>query len=305
MNWNVLSVAQVTVMLVAALGQTQTPQGWDDSQRSDQRLNAGMSASEHRDYRKTIELLSPLAAVFSEPQDTAAITALGFSYYFAGLYEKALVHLKRAANQDPDNVEIAYALGLWALRLRRGSEARTAFAQMFHVAPESPKARLLTAKFMLSEQLEALAEDELRNALEQEPDLPQVHYLLGELAIFRSDLGKGIELLEKELAIDPANSFAHYRLGDAYDRKGLLDRAVGALRKAIWLNPDFSSPYILLGKVYFKKNMTATAEEILQRSLAIDPNNASGHYLLGTIYQKAGKTALAAKEFDLCLKLQK
>jgi tetratricopeptide (TPR) repeat protein len=252
-------------------------------------LKAGIEAYERKDYSKTVELLSPFAATLSGPKDAAAITALGFSYYFMGSYEKAFPHLKRAASLEKDNVEVVYAWGMSALRLRMGSEARTAFAQMFRVPPESPKARLLTAKFMLSDRMEDMAEVELEKALAQEPGLPQLHYLLGEIAIFRGDVDKGVELLEAELVIDPANSFAHYRLGDVFSRKEHWDLAVSALRKSIWLNPDFSSPYILLGKVYFKKDMKAEAEGILKRGLAMDPNNAAGHYLLGTIYRETGQ----------------
>lgn len=269
------------------------------------RVKAGLQAYEHHEYPKAIELLAPLIQAVADPREMAAIAALGFSYYFTESYEKALPYLEQAALMDKDNIELNYAFGLAALRLRRTDEGRSAFARIFRVSPASAKSHVLVAKIMMSEQMEDLAEGELEAAEVMDPAIPQLHYLRGELAIFHGDLDKGIELLRKELLVDPANSFAYYRLGDVLSREGLWDQAAGVLRQSIWLNPDFSSPYILLAKVYFKKDRRVEAEQILKRGLAMDPNNASGHYLLGTIYRESGRTALAQEEFAVVGKLKK
>ena len=41
------------------------------------------------------------------------------------------------------------------------------------------------------------------------------HSLLGQIAIFNGRLDEGIELTEREIALNPANAMALYQLGDA------------------------------------------------------------------------------------------
>jgi hypothetical protein len=72
---------------------------------------------------------------------------------------------------------------------------------------------------MLGEQLEEMAEPELSAAARIEPKLQELHFMLGELAISRSEMEAGIEQLGEEVALDPAFYIAYYRLGDAFTGK--------------------------------------------------------------------------------------
>jgi tetratricopeptide (TPR) repeat protein len=127
---------------------------------------------------------------------------------------------------------------------------------------------------------------------------------LGELAVYRADLERGVALLQKEIAINPGFAMAYYMLGEAYSRQLKWDAAVGPLQKSIWLNPFFSGPYIALGKVYLKKGEMANAESMLRRALRMDPNNFSGHHLLAQVLQQSNRAEEAKKEFELADKLR-
>ena len=232
------------------------------------------------------------------------MTALGLSYYFEGQFSEAIPLLKQSSERSPSNAEFAYALGIACLRARDIESAREAFARMFQVAPGSADAGLVTAKMMMGEQMEELAQKELERAGEKNPRLPQLHFLLGELAIFRGDVDAGIAQLKSEISLNPGFAAAHYRLGDAFTRKQMWEDAVAPLQKAIWLNPEFSSPYILLGKVYDRLEQTEFAEGMLSKAISMDPNNLEAHYLLGTIYRKGGRLHKAQEQFEAYQKLK-
>ncbi len=102
---------------------------------------------------------------------------------------------------------------------------------------------------------------------------PEMHYLLGEIAIYRGEYETGVSELRREVQINPTFSFAWYRLGDAYSRLLQWHEAAEALKKALWLNRDFSSPYVLLGKVYAELNQNELAAGVLGKALSMDPNN--------------------------------
>ena len=136
--------------------------------------------------------------------------------------------LAAASAASPDRPELARALGLCYLRLQNATVARATFARLFGVPPDSAEARLLAAKMMMGEQLEEMAEPELRVAVKLEPKLPEAHFMLGELAIFRGDADAGIVELREEIALNPAFSMAYYRLGDALTQRGYVGTSRGA-----------------------------------------------------------------------------
>ncbi|MER3428932.1 MAG: hypothetical protein C4334_12755 [Pyrinomonas sp.] len=233
-----------------------------------------------------------------------AVQLLGLSHYFQGHIKEAIPRLEEAAALAPENVEISYALGNCYIQSHETAKSRAVFARIFRLEPESAAAHLVNAQMMIRQQLEELAEGELRRALELDGRLPQANFLLGELAIYKANIDQGIELLKKELAINPAFAMAYYRLGEAYTRQLRWEEAIAPLQQSIWLNPFFSGPYIVLGKVYLKKGDLANAENVLRRALRMDPNNYSGHHLLAQVLQQANRHEEAKREFELAERLR-
>ena len=238
----------------------------------------------------------------AQPKSEAG--AEGFRLFAQGNYRQAAPLLEAAIAAAPDQPELARALGLCYLRLQNAAGARTAFARLFGVPPDSGKARLLTAKMMMGESLEEMAEPELRAVVKMEPNLPEAHYMLGELSIYRGDTDTGIAELQKEISINPAFAMAYYRLGDALTRKEQWDQAVAPLERAIWLSPEFSSPYILLGKAYYRTGRLSFAQGMLKKALSIDPKNRGAHYLLATVYREMGRQEDARQELEIWKQLK-
>jgi len=242
------------------------------------------------------------------PPDSAqrreTVQTLGLAYYIAGRVPDSIPFLEETVAHAPNNNELTYALGMACLQTRRTAKARESFARMFRVAPESASAHLVTAQMMIRLEYLEFAEAELKLAVEKDPKLPQAHYLLGQIAVFRARYDEGIQLLEKELALNPVNAMAYYKLGDAYTLQLKWDEAIAQLQKSIWLNPYYSGPYILLGKTYLKKKDFQTAEAMLKRAIQFDPNNKSAHYLLGQVYQQTARPEDARREFEIAEKLK-
>jgi tetratricopeptide (TPR) repeat protein len=255
---------------------------------------------------RAIETLIPI--IDKLPQDSAqrreAVQTLGLAYYIAGRIADSVPFLEQTSAWAPNNNELTYALGMAYLQTRQTAKARESFARMFRVAPEGGTAHLLNAQMMIRLELLEFAEAELKLAVEKDPKLPQAHYLLGQIAVFRARYDEGIQLLEKEIALNPANAMAYYKLGDAYTLQLKWDEAITPLHKSIWLNPYYSGPYILLGKTYLKKKNFSTAEAMLKRALQFDPNNKSAHYMLGQVYQQTARPEDAKREFDIAEKLK-
>jgi cytochrome c-type biogenesis protein CcmH/NrfG len=171
------------------------------------------------------------------------------------------------------------------------------------VPEDSAAGHLVTAQMMVRLEMEEQATQELERALEKDSRMPNVNFLLGQMALFRGRLANAIALTERELVLNPGHSMAWSQLGDAYVRQAKWDEAIAALQKSIWLNPYYSAPYILLGRAYMKKEQPARAEAMLRRAIQYDPNNRSAHYLLAQLLQQTGRTDEAKREFEIAERL--
>lgn len=266
----------------------------------------GLAYHQQRDYIRAVEHLS--AAIKAMPETEGnyrhAIQLLGISHYLLGHHKEAIPYLEKASRLIPDSAEITYALGTCYIQTRNPDKSREAFARMFKVQQSSAAAYVINAQMMVRQQFEELAEQELKRALELDPKLPQVNFLLGEMAIYHAEIDRGVALLQKEIEINPAFAPAYYRLGEAYSRQLKWDEAIAPLQKSIWLNPYFSGPYIVLGKVYLKKEELPNAESMLRRAIQMDPNNFSAHHLLAQALQRANRPEEAKREFETAEKLR-
>jgi len=253
-----------------------------------------------------IATLTPLLSRLQKPslERREAVQVLGLSHYLAGHLAEAAPYLEETRLWAKDNLELNQILGNVYIQTQKPERARECFARAFGVAPESAAAHLLAAQMMIRLEQEPMAEAELKSALQKDPKLPQVHFLLGQQALFRGRLAEAVLLSQQEIDVNPGNGMAWSQLGDAYSRQQKWEDATAALQKSIWINPFYSAPYILLGRAYMKKGQPSTAEGMLRRAIEYDPNNKSAHYLLGQLLQQTGREDEARREIEIAERLQ-
>ncbi len=239
------------------------------------------------------------------PDDTEAVQLLGLSYYMAGRPAEAIPELEKVQTWFASaNVDAAYILGICYIQTKDYPNARKAFAKMFDVTAESAASYLFTARMLLRQDYGPVAEEYAHKAVALDPKLPLAHQLLGELYLYHSQIDDAIAEFRKELEINPGNAAAYYKLADGYSRVQKYDEAERLLQRSIWLDATSTGPYILLGKVLEKKGETELAVRALQRALAMDPNNPMPHHLLGQAYRDLGKNEEADRELQLAGKLE-
>jgi tetratricopeptide (TPR) repeat protein len=239
------------------------------------------------------------------PNDAEAEQLLGLSYYLAGRPAEAIPELEKVQTWFPRaNVDAAYILGISYIQTKDYPNARKAFAKMFDVPPESAASYLFTARMLLRQDYAPVAEEYAHKAVALDPKLPLAHQLLGELYLYHSQIDDALAEFRKEVEINPGNAVAYYKLADGYSRVQKYDEAERLLQRSIWLDSTSTGPYILLGKVLEKKGETELAVRALQRALAMDPNNPMPHHLLGQAYRALGKNADADRELQMAGQLE-
>lgn len=255
------------------------------------------------DFQKAIGYLKQ--ATEENPKDNEAVQLLGLSYYLAGRPNDAIPQLEKVQTWYPlANVDAAYILGVSYIQVKNYPQARKAFARMFDVPADSAASYLFTARMLLRQEFDPIAEEYAQKAVTLDPKLPLAHFLLGELYLYKSRVEEAIAEFEKEKAINPAHAPTYYKLADAYSRIQKYDDAERLLQRSIWLDATSTGPYILMGKVLEKKGEFDLAVRALQRAVAMDPNNSITHHLLGQAYRDLGRNEEAEKELKLAEQLQ-
>lgn len=266
-------------------------------------LEIGTAYYKKADYPKAIEYLKKATAL--DAANNEAVQLLGLSYYLNGHPADAIPLLERVQTWFPRaNVDASYILGICYIQTKDYPQARKAFARMFDVPQDSAASYLFTARMLLRQEFEPVAEEYAQKAAALDPKLPLVHFLLGELYLYKSKIPEAITEFQKELAINPGHAAAYYKLADAYSRIQKFEEAERLLQRSIWLDATSTGPYILMGKVLEKKGEFELAVRALQRAAAMDPNNPTTHHLLGQTYRDMGRKEEAESELKLAEQLQ-
>jgi len=266
-------------------------------------LELGTAYYRKNDFPSAIDYLKKATA--ADPANQETIQMLGLAYFRGGHPAEAIPLLEKVQGWFPRaNVDAAYVLGIAYIQTRNYDRARQSFARMFDVAGDSAAAYLFTARMLLRQEFDPVAEEYAQKAVALDPKLPLAHFLLGELYLYKSRIPESIGEFQKELVINPANAATYYKLADAYSRVQKFDEADRLLQRSIWLDATSTGPFILRGKVLEKKGEFELAVVALQRAATMDPNNPMTHQLLGQAYRNMGKKEDAERELKLAEQLQ-
>ena len=266
-------------------------------------LELGTAYYKKSDFSNAIQYLKKATA--TDAKDNEATQLLGLSYYLSGHSVEAIPLLEKVQTWLPRaNVDASYILGVCYIQTKDYPHARKAFARMFDVPEDSASSYLFTARMLLRQEFDPIAEEYAQKAVALDAKLPLAHFLLGELYLFKSRVPDAVTEFQKEMAINPAHAPTYYKLADAYSRIQKYDDAERLLQRSIWLDATSTGPYILMGKVLEKKGEFELAVRALQRAAAMDPNNPTTHHLLGQAYRDMGKKEEAENELKLAEQLQ-
>jgi len=263
----------------------------------------GVAYYKSGDYLKAIDAFKK--ALQEDPDDKEGIQLLGLSNYLAGRPAEAIPLLEKVRGWYPRaNVDANYILGVCYIQTKDYPQARNAFAKRFDVPSGSAAAYLFTARVLLRQEFDPIAEEYAKKATTLDPKLPMAHFFLGELHLYKSKIPEAIADFQAELELNPGHAATYYKLADAYTRVQKFDEAERLLQRSIWLDSTSTGAYILMGKVLGKKGEAELAVRALQHALSMDPNNTVAHHLLGQAYQDMGRTSDAERERKLAQQLQ-
>jgi tetratricopeptide (TPR) repeat protein len=258
--------------------------------------NIGTLLIKQKQYVAAINHLKP--AVDAMPRDTDTLFNLGYAYFLAKDYPKALEALRDETRQRASDGEAFYILskalaatGDQAGAAQASDQARklvTAFAQ-WETKGAPMLARMKTTFSKINYYRYKRDKDERLNAQTAITTLtPQADQLLetSRNAFQQGRNDDALVSLGKLLQIAPQNYDAHFLMGRVYERRGDFERATNALKAAIFWNPRLVAAHVLLGRIAVLKNDCEGAQSASSKALQVDPNDQDAQALKRLLEEK-------------------
>jgi predicted Zn-dependent protease len=206
--------------------------------------------------------------------------------------------LFRLERESPGNPEVLY------MQTHMFSDlAMRAAQQLAQKDPTSYQAQRLQAEALESQGKPEEAAAIYRGILKDHPDVPGIHYRLGQIALDEAgDAGPTDAAqaeFEKEIAVDPTNASPEFVLGELARRKGDWKVAIEHFTRATRLDVGFSEAYLALGMSLAGAGQYADARAPLEHYVQLQPDDPAGHYQLAMADAHTGDQAGARKQMAL------
>jgi len=196
-----------------------------------------------------------------------------------------------------------------ALSVHTFSDLSTRAAQQLAMtAPNSVEAHKLNAEALEAQGKWDAAGKEYKSILQENPQLPGIHFLLGRLLLSKPDPGPTVaedakKEFQQELELDPTNAGAEYVLGELAREDSQWPEAIKHFSRATELDTGFGDAFFGLGSALLSAKQFTEAIPPLQTAVKLEPRNPGAHYNLATALTRAGRKEEAAKEFEIHRKM--
>jgi len=209
---------------------------------------------------------------------------------------------KPAVEIDPDTRDRLAALGYVGtfVSAPTGTEDRSSLAD--------PKDKIELFNLM-SRALEAAHKDPesdvaiqaLQSITQQDPQVTDAWFMLGNEYYKRRQFGQAIEQYTKTLELKPDYYLAVINLANSYRQLGDDDKALVGYRRFIELDPRNPQIRYEAAQILIDKGELEEATEQLREALRLEPKMAAAHNALGVVSIKKGDVEGAEREIKAAL----
>jgi TolB-like protein/Tfp pilus assembly protein PilF len=145
------------------------------------------------------------------------------------------------------------------------------------------------------------AEAQALALLEDMPDLPQAHALLGSICYERGHLPQAVWHCNRALEGTSNDPEAFLYLGASYMAAGQPELGLDAGQRMVACDPLASISWMILGAARWFVGRAEEAVHDLERSLELDPQNFLAHWGIGYTYASLGRLEDARRHAEICV----
>jgi putative PEP-CTERM system TPR-repeat lipoprotein len=240
-------------------------------------------------------------AVANSPENGEARLALGTLAVDTGDFVSAEKELRKAQSLGIDKNRVLVPLG-------RSLEQQGKFKEMLEaITPEAAanSAELLTLRGNAHLDLNEVdkAKDAYDQAAKLAPDNGNVLIGMARLALARKDLPAAVALIDQAVAKDPKNTEAWMIKGSLARSEGKMPEALAAFNQASVIKPDHRTAHIEKALVEINLRKFDEAKADLDAARKLTPNSLQLFYTQGLLDFSKGQNAVALESIQKVLKI--
>ncbi len=222
---------------------------------------------------------------------------------------RAIELARRAAEAEPQDADVRDYLACTLVTFYGGQteaidEAMDHLDECLRLRPSDPLPLGRFADDFFKSPKPPAAVERLRALLRTRPDIPGVHFFLGEAADALGESAEASAEYRAALKSNPSDSAAHNKLGLIAERAGRYVEAFVHFRKAIQLNPLNTAARLNLAIERMQRGDHAQGFRQLEEILRIKPHDAAAHFCMGFGYLSLKRPGEAAAKFNEGLQYQ-
>jgi len=218
-----------------------------------------------------------------DPANVRVATLLGNCQVQLGLVGQAIAMLEPLEKANPDDLDLAWALGL---ALIGSGETRQGLERVQKVAEQrqSAEAYQLAANLSLGLTYFDQARRDAEAIIRLNPRLPKAYVVLGMVDDYSGNEKAAEEDFEKALQIDPNDLQARVQLGSVFCNQRKLEGARRELERAFSQDPTSPPTLYLLGRVERAQGNLQAALKDLESAERLNPQWLPPHVELTALY---------------------
>ena len=173
--------------------------------------------------------------------------------YGAGKMDAARQRYEELLRRDPDNLDIAYQLGVICGRTNRLQAAGVLLERVVRARPQSVDALNASANIAWLQCRWQDAENFFRRALEIQPGTAALWANLGLCLHDAANFDLATQALQRALQIDPRHLDALLNSATVSIDRGQLDAGEALLQQALQIDPDYPEAHVLLAQLHLQR----------------------------------------------------
>lgn len=217
--------------------------------------------------------------------------------------EEALQSANRAVEIAPENSDAhavrAFVLDWYAQPVYVGAEqatrmlndAEAAAVRAMQLDSTNALALAYYAEILVDQQKWSQAEQYIRQALERNPNLMDVHRVAAYVYENMSDYPSAVLEYDEAIRLSPNLTYLYIRVGANLRQLKQNDRALEYFSKAVDINNQIGAkdpiPYLAIARTYSQEGEFFAASRNVKKAIEIDPTSPDIYAQLGLVYFRA------------------
>jgi len=240
---------------------------------------AGKEQDAIRYYRRALQVL---------PDYEPAVRGISTIQIRRSQVQEAVATVEPLANQYRANLELQALYAEVLVEAKRLDEAWMAARRALQCDERFVPALVVLVKASRAQGRDELADSILEQAMQIDPDVAELHFLLGEkLGTEPGELREAMAAYERAVELRPNYAEAQIALGIRLLAGGNYPAALSRFQISERLVPTLPAVHVNLGDAYRATKQWTEARRAYQRALDLQPKLPEAHYGLGLLFLTA------------------